>query len=167
VRGASKIVFPDIGNSVAPALAKALGDQPSLEVLFSPMRSKARLVDASPSRIIEWRAGTTLHGDPFVLPGNARVISHGASGKRVHYALVCHREQPLLLGDEETVDAGSLVNLLSGNRVGASQVTSVVRQVRTAAARALLYPVALRARLVAPYFVRLTETGPDEQQLAA
>jgi hypothetical protein len=84
----------------------------------------------------------------------------------VHYALVCHRQQPLALEDEGTVDVGSLVNLLSGNRVGASQVTSVVRQVRTAA-RPLLYPVALRARLVAPYFVRLSENAFDEQQLAA
>ena len=51
-----------------------------------------------------------------------------------------------------------LRNLVSGRPVGASQVTAVVERFTVSSeVSATSYVVRLRARLVAPYFVRLTD----------
>jgi hypothetical protein len=49
-----------------------------------------------------------------------------------------------------------LTNLVSWRRLGGSQVTAVVKRLPKALGGAG-YPVALRAALVEPYFVRLRE----------
>jgi hypothetical protein len=52
---------------------------------------------------------------------------------------------------------GSLRNLVSGRKLGASQVTAVVERTPDAAEGTSNYNVSMRARLVHPFFVKLTE----------
>jgi hypothetical protein len=79
--------------------------------------------------------------------------------------LVCGTDEPLRLEDHGELCFGSLRNICSGARIGASQVTAVVRRdpVRQDCGRA--YRVALRASLVTPYLLRLSSPeligGPD------
>jgi hypothetical protein len=53
-----------------------------------------------------------------------------------------------------------LRNLLTGRSVGASQVTAVVDQMRSAHVPSSTYSVALRARLVPPYLIKLFDPFP-------
>jgi hypothetical protein len=76
------------------------------------------------------------------------------------------------IGEIEDLHFGELRNLVSGRRLGASQVTAVVtRELEAAAAKAATYIVALRATLVEPYFLRLASpeviTRAPLDQLAA
>lgn len=163
------VFYWGIGNSIAPALAAAIAHRPVIEVLFSPMRGRPRPADANPEEVVVWRSGTTLSGEEHVLPPTVLVTSRGSLTKlRPHYALVCHRQHPLALSDEGSVEVGRLVNLLSGSAVGASQVTAIVKHRATPSRRDPVYPVAFRASLVTPYFVRLqVAADAREQSLAA
>jgi hypothetical protein len=61
------------------------------------------------------------------------------------------------------------MNMLSGSRLGASQVTAVVRRSEPIRADGQFYVVALRADLVWPFFVRLAEpvgVGNDDRRQA-
>jgi hypothetical protein len=62
---------------------------------------------------------------------------------------------PLTPGELARVRFGGLRNLRSGKPLGASQVTAVVQ--RTNDECGTEYVIALRARLVEPYFVRLAD----------
>lgn len=57
-------------------------------------------------------------------PTQGLITSHG--GARSHYAMLCRDIHVCTHG--ERLPEGVLVNLLSGKRVGSSQVTAVVRQ---------------------------------------
>ena len=150
--------FWGIGNSVGPGIQELLRRTNRPEVLFSPIRSRPRVVDVNPPSLTRWRAGTDLDGKRVVLPEAARVMSGHA--RRAHYALVCHSDEPLRLEDVGRIRFGALRNLVSGNPLGASQVTAVVELMQPSPADGE-YPVALRARLVSPYFVRLDERAAD------
>jgi hypothetical protein len=104
-------------------------------------------------------------GDPcrafagrFELPQGTWVTSRqDIASRRPHYALVCSCPQPLALGDLGRLHFSALRNLIGGTRLGASQVTAVVRRLDEDDSAGATYPVALRAALVKPYFVRLDE----------
>lgn len=161
------VFYWGIGNSVAPALRALVAQTEHPEVLFSPMRSKPRSVDVAPSSLAQWIGGETLMGNRFRLPPTVRVTSRASDGaRRSHYALVCHSTEPLALNQRGELYVSQLRNLLSGSPIGASQVTAVVRVVEARAA-GVSYPVAFRARLVAPYFVRLTVADVGARDLAA
>jgi hypothetical protein len=149
------VYFWGIGNSVAPGMAELVRRTDSPEVLFSPIVSRPRPIDVHPPVLVRWRAGMTLAGDRIALPETARVIS--GPSKATRYALVCASEQPLHVGDYGRLDFAALRNLVSGNPVGASQVTAVVERGVQRQAGGRLYVVALRARLVAPYVIRLMD----------
>jgi hypothetical protein len=150
------VFFWGIGNSVALGIAELLRRTDRPEVLFSPMRSRPRQVDVAPARVVSWTAGEALSGERFELPRGARVTSRQSSSRRQHYALACSCVQPLAFGDLGRLDVASLTNLVSGRRLGGSQVTAVVKRLPKALGSSG-YPVALRAALVEPYFVRLRE----------
>jgi hypothetical protein len=153
----SGVFFWGIGNSVAPAIAELLRQTDRPEVLFSPLRSRPRQVDVTPGRVVRWTAGETRSGR-FELPPGARVTSRReTSSRRPHYALVCSSAQALAFGDFGQLDFYSLRNLIRGTRLGASQVTAVVKRLPRADVGGPSYPVALRAVLVEPYFLRLRE----------
>ena len=156
-----------IGSSVGPALLALLAAVERPEVLFSPIKSAPRAIDVSPVHVVRWRSGTGLFGESLTLPAAAKVTSRWDPARPTapRYALVCASGGRLALEDHGEVTFSQLRNLRSGSPVGASQVTAVVRREaengRPAAGPT--YPVALRARLVSPYLVRLgaAETTPS------
>lgn len=164
------VFFWGIGNSVAPGLAALLEMSERPEVLFSPIKGRPRAVDRAPAARFAWRAGQDLSGAHFELPPLARVTSGGPAGGpgRAHYALVCASSGPLAV-DRGGVDLdfSDLRNLVSGNPLGASQVTAVVRMLRSGSRSDLRYIVAMRAELTPPYFVRLTEVLDEPERLVA
>jgi hypothetical protein len=108
-------------------------------------------------------------GDRITLPDTIRVTSRPS---RSHYALVCSVTDPLDIAHLGSLRFGELRNLLSGHRLGASQVTAVVsREVGATPAGDGGHVVALRARLVEPYFVRVAaryvETRIEAERRAA
>jgi hypothetical protein len=110
--------------------------------------------------VVRWTSAESLDGEYYEIPKASVVTSRWTENKRHHFALVCYSDIPLQPGNgTQHVYVDSLRNLVSGKRVGSSQVTSVVERFdcdRTGRA----YPVALRIKLVAPYFVRLCGTRP-------
>jgi hypothetical protein len=163
------IFFWGIGNSVAPGMAALLERSDRPEVLFSPIRGKPRTMDRAPAARFTWAAGSDLGGYRFELPRTALVTSGGPPGGpgRPHYALVCTSSSPLSIdsGDAE-LDFLALRNLVSGNPLGVSQVTAVVRAIKGQVPSDMRYRVAMRTELAPPYFVRLTEVLAEPVALA-
>lgn len=155
------VYFWGIGNSVAPGLVELLRRKGHPEVLFSPIKSRPRAFDVRPPAVVRWRGGVTLGGERIALPPTARVMS--GHSRAVHYALVCSSDNPLGIADLGRLRFDALRNLVSANPLGASQVTSVVERL-AGHHSGREYIIAMRARLVAPYFVRLVD--PVVQKLA-
>ncbi|PYX27358.1 MAG: hypothetical protein DMG80_18760 [Acidobacteria bacterium] len=149
-----------------PSIAELLRRTREPEVLFSPIKSPPRRSDVLPQGIAVWTRAECLDGAPFQLPKRTLVTSRQdeAKAKAAHYALVCHSSVPLNeAGAEEPVSINALQNLISGRSVGASQVTAVVALRDEVSGPGLDYAIALRARLVWPYFLRLSEPVPAEK----
>lgn len=158
-----------VGNSIAPSLPELLHRERRPELLFSPIKGAPRAGDAAPAQTAVWTRGRTVDGEVFDLPPAFRVTSRFDAGSRGsnHYALVCAVKEPLVLADCGKLVFESLTNLLTGRKLGASQVTAVVRRTPDIG-DGTEYTVALRARLVAPYFLRLgAPTIVTEERRAA
>lgn len=145
-----------IGTSMRPSLVGLLEAAPEPIVLFTPMRSRASIRDRSPRVVLRWLSARGLDGRPFTMPPNA-VVTSGESARGNHYALVCGRDRSLLQGDgdELWLDDRMLRNLRSGTRVGASQVTSIVRVIDGHGVEIPRYRVSFQARLLPPYQIVL------------
>jgi hypothetical protein len=158
------VFYWGIGSAVGPALSALIATAEAPEVLFSPINSAPRPVDVSPSHVVRWSAGIGLFGDRVDLPQSACVTSRWNPQRPnlARYALVCANDVPLGLEDHGELDFATLRNLTSGAAVGASQVTAVVRRDANepSAPRGRTYHVAMRARLVFPYLVRLCAPTP-------
>jgi hypothetical protein len=101
-----------------------------------------------------------MYGDRYELPETILVTSRFVSSqlRRSHYALVCYSEQQLrMVSSDYLIALGSLRNLVSGRKVGSSQVTAVVEHSPDTSEDTTQYSVSMRARLVSPFFVKLTE----------
>jgi hypothetical protein len=82
---------------------------------------------------------------------------HDRESKTAHYALVCFAEDPITETQPQAeLWFPTLTNLVSGKKVGASQVTAVVKRAVPETDEGPRYEVAIWARLVKPYFLRLT-----------
>ncbi len=163
------VFFWGIGNSVAPGIAELVRRVDEPEVLFSPIKRPPRRVDVAPSCTARWTAAEALLGGAFELPSCVSVISRWDPARRqaAHYALVCSSAEPLDIADRGRLKFGALRNLRSGSPLGTSQITAVVHRADSRHGGGD-YPVAFRAALVAPYFVRLREPIPlDSGGLAA
>lgn len=153
-RANSGVFYWGVGNSVASGLTELLRRTAIPVVLFSPIRSRPRAIDVDPQAVVRWLGGVTLDGERLTLPSAARITSGLSRAPR--YALVCASEQPLRIADHGSLGFSTLRNLVSGNAVGASQVTAVVERL-VDSPDGHEYMVAFRARLVAPYFIRLVD----------
>jgi hypothetical protein len=152
-----------IGNAVGSAITELAREYPEPEVLFSPIKGKPRECDARPKSIVMWTHGETIDQRPYQLPQHSVVTSRfeESSPKSSHYALVCFSMQPIELSQSgPTLAFNGLRNLVSGKHLGASQVTAVVTVAHDATGGEVKYPIAFRARLVAPYFIRLHHPIP-------
>jgi hypothetical protein len=149
-----------IGNAVGPSILELVRRASVPEVIFSPIKSAPREEDVAPPAVVAWTAGSTICGDRYVLPKTALVTSRfvPSGPRRSHYALVCYSEQPLrMASSDRRIAFGSLRNLVSGRKIGASQVTAIVERTQDTAQATSQYDVSMRARLVPPFFVKLTE----------
>jgi hypothetical protein len=153
-RATRGVFFWGVGNSVAPGVAELVRRATSPEVLFSPIKSRPRAVDVHPPALTRWHGGVTLSGERITLPQTACVMS--GRSKAPHYALVCESHERLRPRDIGQLKFGALRNLVSRNPLGASQVTAVVERLLDRD-DGREYMVALRARLVAPFFIRLVD----------
>ncbi len=152
------LFFWGIGNAIGPSLAELLRCCPQPEVIFSSIQCAARPADVNPVNVVAWTKAECLDGSTFELPSSALITSRSdpRNPKSTHYALVCSSSTPLTAGSAvDTLDIGHLENLLTGRPVGASQVTAVVRRLEQGDAPIRTYRAVLRARLEAPFFLRL------------
>ncbi len=152
-----------IGNAIGPSVRALLKEIPAPEVLFSPIRSAPKGIDVAPMAVAAWTDGETLDGGVFRFPKCSLVTSryNPINPKGTHYALVCHSDEPLSSsGLSAELNIASLRNLMTGRPVGASQVTAVVQRGDTSTTDSGSYRVAMRAKLVNPYFVRLRGPVP-------
>ena len=160
-RIANKGVFLwGIGNSVGAAINELVRRCGRPEVLFSPIKSSAKPADAAPESVVAWTKAETACGEEFLLPTHSLVTSrHSVSSPKLrHYALVCFSDTPLTLaGAPATFSFGAVRNIVSGNPVGASQVTAVVTANMGPSKEGGIYGVPFRAKLAPPYFIRLRE----------
>jgi hypothetical protein len=147
-----------IGNAVGPSIRALVRRDPSPEVIFSPITSAPKTKDVNPRAVAAWTSGETLEGSPFQLPDHSLVTSRydPDAPREGHYALVCFSGRPLhSLQLEDKIALDELANLLTGRRVGASQVTAIVRHRTGLRRKPGTHDVAIRAVLVHPYFIRL------------
>ena len=147
-----------IGNAIGPSIRELVRCNPSPDVLFSSIISKPRSVDVSPGNIAIWTTAKSLDGENFQIPIHSVVSSrYDPSKPRVsHYALVCCRDSEL------RIDTGlpklmldAVRNILTGEQVGASQTTAVVKVQEGHCGSARTYKIAFHAKLVMPYLIRL------------
>lgn len=159
-----------IGNSLGGAaeLAKQMSQSGDVDVLFTPMKSAPKAIDAAPSQLLLWIFYQNRSGDLTPLPEHMLVTSRGGADKRTHYALLCQSDGPL---EEQcnygAFDSSGVRNLASMNPVGASQVTSVVRYDGAITSADKAYRVAFKAKLHAEGFVKLAEPILMNKDLAA
>lgn len=148
-----------IGNSVGPAMRDLVRLELQPRVVFSPMRSKPKVIDVAPCGVLQWTLAQDLDGNEWRLPDGIKVTSRqgiaGGRKKRTHYALVCRSPSPLVVEDEQSLCYDAMVNLQSKSKLGASQVTAVVEHFKSDAEKGTPYSVAFTADLVFPYFVKL------------
>jgi len=148
-----------VGNSVGPGIKELLRFSEFPEVLFSPIKSPPKTLDSSPSHVAAWISGQTCDGLEFPMPARVLVTSRFdvTAPKKTHYALVCYSASPLVpLDPAPLVDFSSLRNIQTGNPLGSSQVTAIVKREKSAHHEpSSLYRVYLRAYLIPPYFIRL------------
>jgi hypothetical protein len=151
-----------IGNSVGDAIVELVKRTRDPQILFSPIKSPARPPDVRPSGVLMWTRAVDIAGEEYTLPPRSLVTSRETSRhKTAHYALVCFSRERLPSSEGTLrIDAAALTNLVSGRRVGSSQVTAVVERHPTTFVTSHLYDVPFRARLVYPYFIYLRNPVP-------
>ncbi len=150
-----------IGNSLGETANAVHQKHGMIDVLFSPMKSPAKSIDAEPGLILLWLDYYDVEVGQINLPEHMIITSRGnltkKGNKRAHYALFCSTNNDITeQSTTEIVDANRARNFASQNQLGASQVTALVRY---EAYRADLvekpYPVTFRATLSRAGFVRL------------
>lgn len=164
-----------IGNSlgVSAKLAQQEMQHNEVDVLFTPMRSAAKHIDAAPSQVLLWLGYLNEGGEQVRLPSHMVVTSRGnlaqAGGKRSHYALICNGHHDITTPTNGgVINANKARNFASLNPLGASQVTAVVRyQSSRDELPEKSYPVTFRAKLHGTGFVRLASPVLLDGELAA
>jgi hypothetical protein len=147
-----------VGNAPARAVAACARLTLDIDVVFSIMKSRPRMADVAPSKVVIWRSYLDHDGVDRPLPANSLVTSRAESETRTktaHYALMCRADSALELGDFGSFDPTAYRNASGlGAPIGASQVTALLRRVSAEGTRTD-YRVNLRAKLVESYWVKL------------
>jgi hypothetical protein len=155
-----------LGNSVD--LARQMSPDGKVDVLFTPMKSAPKQVDVAPSQTFLWLSYIESDGRIASLPDHLLITSRGSESKRTHYALLCYSDHSIeddML--EDYIYATSARNLASSNRIGPSQVTSMVRYgADVDAMNDAPYRVAFRAALHQQGFLKLLNPVCLEGDLA-
>jgi hypothetical protein len=129
-----------------------------VDVVFSVMKTKPKLVDRHPRELWVWRGYTDRYGNTQPLPNHVLVISGNrgqVSPRRVHYALICKSDWPLTLECIRPFDVTAYRNFGgTGAPVAASQVTALLRRVSGEKLEGP-YSINMRAHLTGDYWVKL------------
>jgi hypothetical protein len=151
------LFFWGIGSAIGPSLLGLLRRCPQPELVFSPIKSAAKVADVNPESVVAWTQAESFEGNSYALPRQTLITSRLSltHPKRVHYALVCTSDTALIPADLGTVDIGDLENLLTGRPIGASQVTAVVRYSGPGVRPTRAYSTVLKVKLQAPFLLRL------------
>ncbi len=146
-------------GSFAWGVGSSLGDSAEMlkqttkqaTVVFTTMLSKPKHIDKQPKSVLLWIGGRTRQGERIDLPYYSLLTSRGHTenhgNKKKHYALLCQSSDPIELKNRYRLDGASVVNLKTGNPVGSSQVTAVVRRTNKQKERSRLYNVGFTATL--------------------
>jgi len=157
------IFFWGIGNAIGPSMQRLLETVERPVAVFSPIHSRPRPYDIEPPSVVVWTTAQCLDGEPYSLPQSSMITSawNQASARVAHYALVCRTASPVgRVGQTQKLYFSRLRNLLSGNPVGASQTTAVVKHLHQIDTNGRSYEIGMVADLVWPYFLRLTNPVP-------
>jgi hypothetical protein len=148
-----------VGNAPGQTAAKIAASGMKPGVVFSVMKGRPRELDARPAAVVVWRGYIGADGIERPLPDHCLVTSRSAAthlGQGRHYALMCRSEQELVLGDYGPFDPEDYRNVGgTGARVGASQVTALLRRVSSNGEGS--YRINVRARLDLDMWVKLTD----------
>jgi hypothetical protein len=155
------IFYWGVGNAPSQAIHSLAEEQADVDVVFSVMKTRPRVVDLSPTEVWIWRAYIDSDGQRKPLPPGTVVTSRGQPGqaaRRGHYALVCRSGVPLSVGGNRRFNPNAYRNCGdAGAPVGHSQVTALLRRVTRD--RGGDYRINLRAKLAAGYWVRLADAA--------
>lgn len=147
-----------VGNPPSRALSRVRASGDPVDVIFSIMKSKPRVQDATPSELLVWHSYIDGEGILRPLPEASLVTSRAdtlTKAKSAHYALICFSSEPLVLADYGSFDPTAYRNVSDeAGPIGSSQVTALVRRIEPEASEAA-YRINLRARLTDSYWVRL------------
>jgi hypothetical protein len=149
-----------VGNAPAVAVKALAKLRRPVAAVFSIMKSKPKAADLSPGRTVAWRRYFDADGIERALPPHVLITSRGDSAKgpkEKHYALMCWSDSPLKIQRGVPFDPSAYRNA-GGNcaPVGASQVTALLKRTSPEFGETS-YEVNLHARLVAGYWVRLSD----------
>lgn len=149
-----------VGNAPSTAINALARLEVPVPVVFSAMKSKPKMEDVAPSRIVVWRQYIDKSGIERPLPRSAIVTSRGDSARGVktrHYALMCYSDSSLTLTRGNPFDPSAFRNVGgTGAPVGASQVTALLRQVAEPTGSPG-YEANIIAWLTDGYWVRLSD----------
>lgn len=150
-----------VGNAPNRATAGLARNQIAVDVLFSIMKSRPKMVDIAPSTTLIWRKFIDFDGRERALPPSSVVTSRGespAGTKRNHFVLFCRTSGPLALGDFGSFDPNAYRNVGEmGGSIGASQVTALLRRIGSEDAEKASYRVNLKARMIGSYWAKLAD----------
>ncbi len=149
-----------VGNAPATSINALARLGTSVPVIFSIMKSKPKVADLVPARIVAWRSYVDQFGVLRDMPDGVLVTSRGdsASGEKTrHYALICRSEVPLSIRRGTAFDPNAYRNVGGASGpVGASQVTALLRQVAEPGELSD-YEANIVASLTDGYWVRLVD----------
>ncbi|MEG3177112.1 hypothetical protein U1872_12795 [Sphingomonas sp. RB3P16] len=153
-RSGNGLFFWGVGNAPSRAIPALVRTAAAIDVLFSVMKSKPKLRDVAPERVLVWQRYIDAEGTVRPIPRNVLVTSRAGS-RDFHYALICRSEVPLNVADEGPFDPAACRNYGAGGAVGASQVTALLE--RCAPDGSANYRIAMRARLTGSLWVKLID----------
>lgn len=129
-RAGAGTFFWGVGNAPPSSLTALSHVGLRIPMLFSVMKSRPKLHDTLPRRVLAWRRFASATGTSHPLPPNVLVTSR-ATTRSFHYALVCRSGEPLSLEDRGPFDPGAYRNFGgTGAPIGHSQVTAILQRHR-------------------------------------
>lgn len=154
------VFFWGIGTALGQRIWKFIKSIDDPLVLFSPMKTRAKMIDAKPDKIFAWTAYVDCQGTKHSMPDHALVTSRGTVGEKIkssHYALVCKKNTSLSNESWPLLNSANLRNYDTGSMIGFSQVTSVVESRKTVEHKMSPYQILFAADMVDPFYVTLVD----------
>lgn len=158
--------FWGVGNSPGKAREKIMAAKVPIPIIFSIQLARPQKKDMSPdsNRVFVWKAYINSKKKKEFLPEGVLVTSR----REPYYALKCQLKDPLRLCYGKPFDPSAFKNVGTNKPLGASQVTSLIRRVRTDGggnqdlfpSYLFRYRVNLKARLLD--WVELTEPVQED-----